>query len=248
MLVTSLKYPQDINTMNIQYWPQSVTFSNFASLWNSTPFPFYFRNSLFVSAVAGVIVLIVSIMGGYAMARYSFRMKKVSVMAFLVSQMIPVTLLLIPLFVMITSVNLGDTLTGLIILYVIFNTPFCVITMQGFFMNIPSVIEEAAEIDGCNKFQMMVRVVLPVMLPAIVAVFIFAFVGAWNELLGAVIFINTETLKTIPVGLNAYVGQFAINWGEMTAGGIVAIIPAAILFAIAQKYIVQGLTSGAVKG
>lgn len=248
MFITSFKLPQDITTVDIQYWPRNFTFDNYTALWHRTPFPFYLRNSLFVSTVSAAIVLVISVMGGYAMARYSFRMKKVSIMAFLVSQMIPVVLLLIPLFVMINTVNLGDTLTSLIMLYIVFNTPFCTITMQGFFMNIPTALEEAAEIDGCNKLQMLLRVVLPIMLPAVVAVYIFAFIGAWNELLGAVIFINTELLKTIPVGLNAYIGQFAIAWGEMSAGGMLAIIPAALMFAFAQKYIVDGLTAGAVKG
>ena len=248
LFITSLKRPPDINTLQIQYWPQNPTAENYARVWNNTPFPRYVKNSLIVSVVSAFIVLLIAVPGGYALARYAFRLKKASMTAFLISQMIPVTLLLIPLFLMLNSVRLGDTLTSLIVLYVVFNTPFCVMTMQGFFMNIPSSIEEAAAIDGCNKFQMMVRIVLPVMLPAIISVFIFAFIGAWNEFLGGVMFINSELNKTIPVGLSAYVGQFAINWGEMTAGGMLAIIPTVILFAFAQRYIVAGLTAGAEKG
>ena len=168
--------------------------------------------------------------------------------AFLITQMIPMTLLLIPMFLIFSSLKLQDSLVSLVILYVVLNVPFCVITMQGFFMNIPVVLEEAARIDGCTKFQTICKIVLPVMLPGIIAVFIFAFIGAWNDLLGGVMFINSEAKKTIPVGLSYYVGQFSVNWGEMTAGGILALLPSAALFAFAQKYIVEGMTSGAVKG
>lgn len=248
LFITSMKYQKDIATMNLQYWPKDFTFINYIKLWNSSKFPVYLRNSLSVSLVSSFFVLLISIGGGYALARYRFKMKQVTLIGFLVSQMIPLTLILVPLFLIFSKLGLNDTLTSLVVLYVIFNTPFCVITMQGFFMNIPTSIEEAAIIDGCGKMKVLSKIVLPIMLPGIIAVFIFAFVGAWNDLLGGVMFINTETKKTIPVGLSAYVGQFAINWGEMTAGGTLALIPSAILFAIAQKFIVEGLTAGAVKG
>ena len=103
-------------------------------------------------------------------------------------------------------------------------------------------------IDGCSKVQILTKIVLPVMLPGIIAVFIFAFIGAWNDLLGGIMFINSELKKVLPVGLSYYVGQFSINWGEMSAGGMLALLPSAALFAVAQKYIVDGMTSGSVKG
>lgn len=248
LFITSLKLPKDIATLDLQYWPKNPTLINFINLWNHSKFPYYLRNSLVVSIISGFIVLLVSIGGGYALARYKFKMKQPTLIGFLVSQMIPLTLLLIPLFLIFGKMGLNDTSISLILLYVIMNTPFCVITMQGFFMNIPASIEEAATIDGCSKMNVLTKIVLPIMLPGIIAVFIFAFIGAWNDLLGGVMFINTETKKTIPVGLSAYVGQFSINWGEMTAGGMLAMVPSAILFAIAQKFIVEGLTAGSVKG
>ncbi len=248
LFITSLKLPKDIATLNLQYWPENPTIANYVKLWNTSQFPAYLKNSLIISVISGIFVLLISIGGGYALARYRFRMKRITLIGFLVSQMIPLTLLLIPLFLVFSKMGLTDTMASLVILYVILNTPFCVITMQGFFMNIPTSIEEAAIIDGCGKMTVLTKIVLPIMLPGIIAVFIFAFIGAWNDLLGGVMMINTEAKKTIPVGLSAYVGQFSINWGEMTAGGMLALIPSAILFAIAQKFIVEGLTAGAVKG
>ena len=248
MLITSLKTTRDINTLDIQYIPKHPTLENYISVLTTTKFLTYVKNSLIVSLATAAIVLLVAVTGGYALARYRYKGKNGTMVGFLITQMIPITLILIPMFIILNNVGLGDTLGGLIVLYVALNTPFCVITMQGFFANIPVAIEEAAAIDGCNKLQTLIRVILPVMLPGIIAVFIFAFIGAWNDLLGGVMFINSEAKKTIPVGLSKYVGQFAVNWGEMCAGCMLALFPSALLFAFAQKYIVEGMTSGSVKG
>ena len=248
MFITSLKAPADIATLDIQYWPKNLTWDNYRNFLAGSNFLLYLKNSTIVATISSAIVLLVAITGGYGLSRYRYKGKGLTMVAFLITQMIPMTLLLIPMFLIFSSLKLQDSLVSLVILYVVLNVPFCVITMQGFFMNIPVVLEEAARIDGCTKFQTICKIVLPVMLPGIIAVFIFAFIGAWNDLLGGVMFINSEAKKTIPVGLSYYVGQFSVNWGEMTAGGILALLPSAALFAFAQKYIVEGMTSGAVKG
>lgn len=248
MFITSLKAPADIATLDIQYWPKNLTWDNYKNVLAGSNFLLYLKNSTIVATISSAIVLLVAITGGYGLSRYRYKGKGLTMVAFLITQMIPMTLLLIPMFLVFSSLKLQDSLVSLVILYVVLNVPFCVITMQGFFMNIPVVLEEAARIDGCTKFQTICKIVLPVMLPGIIAVFIFAFIGAWNDLLGGVMFINSEAKKTIPVGLSYYVGQFSVNWGEMTAGGILALLPSAALFAFAQKYIVEGMTSGAVKG
>ena len=248
MFITSLKAPADIATLDIQYWPKNLTWDNYKNVLAGSNFLLYLKNSTIVATISSAIVLLVAITGGYGLSRYRYKGKGLTMVAFLITQMIPMTLLLIPMFLIFSSLKLQDSLVSLVILYVVLNVPFCVITMQGFFMDIPVVLEEAARIDGCTKFQTICKIVLPVMLPGIIAVFIFAFIGAWNDLLGGVMFINSEAKKTIPVGLSYYVGQFSVNWGEMTAGGILALLPSAALFAFAQKYIVEGMTSGAVKG
>lgn len=247
LFITSFKTGAEINSLNVTYWPQNFTLENYKSLFETTNFDIYLKNSLIVTLVSAFIVLMLSISGGYALARYEFKGKKVVLIAFLVSQMIPTILLFIPMFIIIGKLKLNNTLQSLIILYTVFNTPFCLVTLRGFFERIPVALEEAAQVDGCNKMQALIKVVVPILFPGIVATFVFAFTGAWNELLAGIMFINSNSLKTIPVAINAFIGKYSIDWGQMSAACMIALIPTVIFFAIVQKYIIQGLTQGAVK-
>ena len=247
LFITSFKTSAEINSLQVTYWPQQFTLENYQKLFQVTNFGVYMKNSLIVTFVSALIVLVLSICGGYALARYKFRGKKVVLIAFLLSQMIPTILLFIPMFLIFGKLQLINTLKSLIILYTVFNTPFCLITLRGFFERIPVSLEEAALVDGCNKFQAMTKIIIPVLFPGIVATFVFAFTGAWNELLAGIMFINSNALKTIPVAINAFIGKYSIDWGQMSAACIIALIPTTIFFAIVQKYILQGLTQGAVK-
>lgn len=247
LFITSFKTGAEINSLNVTYWPQNFTFENYKNLFETTNFDIYLKNSLIVTLISAFIVLILSISGGYALARYEFKGKKVVLIAFLVSQMIPTILLFIPMFIIFGKLKLNNTLQSLIILYTVFNTPFCLVTLRGFFERIPVALEEAARVDGCNKMQALIKVVVPILFPGIVATFVFAFTGAWNELLAGIMFINSNSLKTIPVAINAFIGKYSIDWGQMSAACMIALIPTVIFFAIVQKYIIQGLTQGAVK-
>lgn len=247
LFITSFKTGAEINSLNVTYWPQNFTLENYKSLFETTNFDIYLKNSLIVTLVSAFIVLMLSISGGYALARYEFKGKKVVLIAFLVSQMIPTILLFIPMFIIFGKLKLNNTLQSLIILYTVFNTPFCLVTLRGFFERIPVSLEEAARVDGCNKMQALIKVVVPILFPGIVATFVFAFTGAWNELLARIMFINSNSLKTIPVAINAFIGKYSIDWGQMSAACMIALIPTVIFFAIVQKYIIQGLTQGAVK-
>ncbi|NQX67290.1 carbohydrate ABC transporter permease [Paenibacillus alba] len=248
MLVTSLKDRQEIYSGKLTLWPQNLTFANYMDTFQNSSFPHYFMNSFIVSMSSSILVLFVSILGGYSMARYSFRGKKVFLISFLATQMIPVMVILVPLFISFSQLHLLNKLPSLIITYTAMNIPFCLLTMSSFFQRIPVSLEEAALIDGCNKFQTMIRIILPIMRPGIVATLVFAFTGAWNDLFFGVMFTNSESTKTVPVGLSSFVQKFDINWGQMSAAGILSLIPVVIMFAFAQKYIVSGLTEGAVKG
>ncbi len=248
MLISSFKTHQEIiNTQHITYFPEKITTDNYQQLFELYDYRTMLFNSLIVSASTGFCVTLLSIFGGYGLARYKFRGKDTMLLFFLVTQMIPAILVIIPLYVIFSKSGLINTRLGLFIFYMITNLPFCVITMRSFFERIPYTLEEAAHVDGCSTMSSLFRIVLPVMFPGIVAVFVFAFIGAWNELIAGTIFINTSSLWTIPVGLKSLIGKYDVKWGVLMAGGFCALLPTAVMFAFMQKYVVEGLTAGGVK-
>ena len=236
-----------INAQNITYFPQTFTVENYAQLFSMYDYGQMIKNSLIVSGSTGLVVTLLSILGGYALARYDFRGKGTMLLFFLVTQMIPGILVIIPLFILFTNAKIINTHFSLFLFYLVTNLPFCVITMRSFFERIPYTLEEAASVDGCTKWQTLFRIVLPVMFPGIVAVFVFAFIGAWNELIAGTIFINTPDMWTVPVGLKSLIGKYDVKWGVLMAGGILALLPTAVMFAVMQRFVVEGLTAGAVK-
>lgn len=248
MILTSLKPVDEIVTFPVKYLPEKWTLYNYPKLWKGTDFPLYFKNSLVISLISGTCTCLVSIFAGYALSRFNFKGKHITLLLFLSTQMIPVVVIIIPMFIIFSRINLLDSLIGLVVIYTVLNIPFCTMLIKGFFERIPKALEEAAMIDGCSRLQSLFKIVLPVMLPGIVATFVFAFIGAWNDLFFGIMFINSEAIKTIPVGINTFIGKYEIDWGAMSAATVIALIPVVIMFGMIQKYIVSGLTSGAVKG
>lgn len=248
MLLTSFKGSQsEIYAFPVTYLPQNPSLKNYISILVKGSFGRYMINSAIVSAFAAVIAEIIGIMAAYVLSRFRFRGKKLIMIFFLVTQMIPAFVMLGPLRQIIFRLGLIDDLRGLILLYTNMTIPFTVVTLCGFYDTVPKSLEEAAWIDGCGYLKGLRHIVIPVIKPGIVATLIFAFVNSWNELYLAVMFLNSSDNKTIPVGLNSLILSFDIKWGEMAAGTVLALIPTIILFAIAQKYMVEGLTAGAVK-
>lgn len=249
MVITSFKTnPEIINAQHITYYPHTVTMENYESLFSMLDYGVYLKNSVIVTLATAVVVVILSVFGGYGLARFTFKGKGPVLIFFLLTQMIPSILVIIPLYVAFAKMGLINTHFALFIFYTVTNLPFCVITMRSFFERIPYVLEEAAYVDGCSKMETLRKIVLPVMFPGIVAVFVFAFIGAWNELIAGTIFINTPDMWTIPVGLKSLVGKYSVQWGALMAGGVLALLPSGIMFVFVQKYVVEGLTAGAVKG
>jgi multiple sugar transport system permease protein len=248
MAVTSFKTNAEIiDAQTVTYYPHETTTDNYVQLFELYDYKSMLVNSLIVSVSTGMCITMLSILGGYGLARYSFNGKTTMLLFFLVTQMIPLILVIIPLYVIFAKMGIINTRLSLFLFYLIANLPFCVITMRSFFERIPYTLEEAAYVDGCSKMMTLVRIILPVMFPGIVAVFVFAFIGAWNELIAGTIFINTSNLWTIPVGLKSLIGKYDVKWGVLMAGGMCALLPTAIMFAFMQKFVVEGLTAGAVK-
>jgi multiple sugar transport system permease protein len=248
MVITAFKTNSEIiNTQQITYFPEEITTDNYVQLFQLYDYRGMLINSLIVSIATGLCITMLSIFGGYGLARYKFRGKTAMLLFFLVTQMIPGILVIIPLYVIFARMGIINTRLSLFLYYLITNLPFCVITMRSFFERIPYTLEEASYIDGCTKMKTLGLIILPVMFPGIVAVFVFAFIGAWNELIAGTIFINTSNLWTIPVGLKSLIGKYDVKWGVLMAGGVCALLPTAIMFAFMQKFVVEGLTAGAVK-
>ncbi len=248
MVVTSLKPSKDIFTVPLSYWPETISFENYINIFGISNFQVYITNSLIVSLVSALFTMLIALLGGYVLARFDFKGKNQIFLAFLVTQMIPIFISLAPLYLLMSNLELLNRLPSIMIMYTVMTIPFCTIMMRSFFQRIPVSIEETAMIDGCSRLGALFRIVVPVMLPGILSTFIFAFVQAWNELFLAVMFIDQEQMKTIPVAMNSFITKYDIDWGAMSAATVISVIPTLILFAVAQKYIVEGMTDGAVKG
>lgn len=248
MLVTSITPEQELFDWPLRYIPTTTTLEHYAVTLLRSDIPSYFANSLTVASVASACTLVVSVFGGYALARYRFRGKQPTVLLFLATQMMPIVVLIVPLFVVFRTLGLLNTLYSLMIVYTVLNIPFCTMMMQGFFSGIPAELEEAAMVDGCTRFGAIARVAVPLTRPGLIATFLFAFIGAWNELLFAVMFLNTDGMFTLPVGLYMFISKYDIHWGRMMAGATIALIPALAVFGFVQRYMVKGMSLGAVKG
>ena len=249
MLLTSLKGTQgEIYAFPVQYLPNPPSLVNYAAMLWKGNVGRYMLNSLFASAIAGTCAVFIAILASYVLSRFRFRFKNAILLFFLITQMIPTFIMLAPLYQMLAKFNMLNNLWTLAILYTNMMIPFSVVTLNGFFDGVPKSLEEAAWIDGCGYLKALFMVIVPVILPGIAATFIFAFINSWNELFMAIMFIDVDAYKTIPVGLNGLILKYDIKWGEMAAGTIMSLVPTMCLFAFAQKYMIEGLTAGSVKG
>jgi arabinogalactan oligomer/maltooligosaccharide transport system permease protein len=245
--------PSDASLMDrlraIVPWPAHVSAANFVSLFRDQPFARWLLNSVIVAGMTTILGVVLACTAAYAFSRFRFPGRRAGLMAFLVSQMFPGTLMLIPLFIILVKwLNLGSTFTGLVLLYTVTGIPFCVWMLKGYFDTIPKELEESALIDGASQAVIFFRIILPLAKPAVAVTALFSFMTGWNEFIQAATFMNREDMYTGPVGLRFFVGGFSQQWGYFAAGSIVAAIPVMALFLFLQKYLVSGLTAGAVKG
>lgn len=228
--------------------PFPLTFDNFVFVWKNVGYEYFFWNSVLVGALVTAATLLLALPAGYAMARYRFAGKQGVNLVLLCTQFVPGAMLLIPLFQIFNSLGLINNLLSLAIADTVFHLPLAVMFMTSFISKIPFELEEAAMIDGCSRFHAFRLAVLPVLGPATIAVGSFSFIGAWNNFLFGLMFIQSQERFTLPVGLSYTMGEFGVDFGVLAAGGLVAALPVIVIFAFIQKYLVQGLGAGAVKG
>lgn len=244
---TSLKRETDIMSSTIQYLPHPLTLENYISVWNDNNFSQYFLNSVLVSVLSVIAITLLSVMNGYAMSRFKFRGKSAFMLILLATQMMPVILFVIPLFLIFKNLGLINTPYSLVLFYIVLQVPFNTILMQGFISSTPKEIDEAGMVDGAGRFRIIFAIIAPIVLPGIVATSAFAFIGVWNEFLVAFSFITTPDRFTIPIGLKFMIGEFSVQYASLAAGSIIGLIPPVLLFMYIQRYLVEGL-GGAVKG
>jgi len=240
---TDLRYSE-----GIRLWPSRMTLANYDSVMRASDFPRYFLNSLIVSLATAIIVTVVASAAGYALSRFRFRGKTMVSFFLLMTQTFPLVMVIPPIYRIMGSLGLTDNLYGLIVIYTAFNIAFATFLMQSFFDGVPRDLEEAAMIDGCTRLVALRRIVLPLTMPGMGATLAFVFTAAWSELLFALMLINSESQKTFSVGLLTFVGKFAVDWGQMMAASVLALVPVCVFFVFLQRYLVTGLTAGAVKG
>jgi len=228
--------------------PEHLSFKNFTEVWTDQSFGLWMWNSVVVSVMTTVLGVFLACTAAYAFSRFRFPGRNAGMLMFLVSQMFPGTLMLIPLFIIIVKwLGLGNTYAGLVIVYATTSIPFCVWMLKGYFDTIPVDIEESARIDGASPQLIFFRIILPLATPAIAITALFSFMTAWNEFILASIFMESEANYTAPVGLRFFVGGFSSQWGYFAAGSVIVSLPVVTLFLYLQKYLVSGLTAGSVK-
>jgi len=249
MLSTAFKPPTELFTIPPRLLPGTPTLANFAQVLESTAFPVYFANSFVVAAATTAVVLVIAVLGAHAMVAFRLPGAKLLARALLFAYLLPAAVLLIPIYLLLARLGLVNTLFSLIVAYTSFVLPFALWLMRSFMESIPRELEAAAMIDGASRLGAFLDVVLPQALPGIITTGVFAFILAWNEYLYALVLINDEARKTLPTGMmSTLFTPYNVEWGMVMAASVLTSLPLMLIFAVLQRYIIQGFGAGAVKG
>jgi multiple sugar transport system permease protein len=251
MVSSSLKPLQDVTT-SFSWIPAPITFRPYINMWHTVPLARYFLNSVIVCTSAAALSVVIATFAAYAVSRYRFRGRQVFTLVVLSTQMFPGILFLLPLFLIYvsigntTGIELYGSRTGLIVTYLTFSLPFSIWLLAGYFDSIPRGLDEAARVDGAGPFRTLFRVIVPVAFPGIVTVAIYAFMTAWSEVLFASVMTN-DTTRTLAVGLRDYSTMNDVYWNQIMAASLVVSVPVVVAFLLLQRFLVSGLTAGAVR-
>jgi len=247
MFMASIKTNKEIYSPEFTIFPKQVFLGHYADLLNG-PFMMWLRNSTIVSLTSTLLSLVLGSFGAYAITRLQFKGRKVIAVGLVGTYLLPASLLFIPLFQIIANLNMTDSIYGLMLVYPTFTLPFCTWLLMSYFRSIPVELEEAALIDGCGRLGVLFRIVLPLAAPALVVVALFSFTQGWNEFLYAFVFTSSTSSRTLTVGLTLMLGEDVFYWGKMMAGALLTALPPVIMYTLAQRLVIRGLTVGGVKG
>jgi len=248
MTVTSFKSEDQMRSLVSMFWPRPFATENYRQLVTKTEFVAWYKNSVFVAVSSTLLATAVGTIGAYALARLKFFGRGFLASATLITYLVPPSILFIPLYAQMRNLGLANSLAGLIAAYPSFTVPFVTWLLMGYFESIPEELEEAAMIDGATRFGAFYRVVLPLSMPGVLAAGLYAFTQAWNEFLYALVFITDGKLRTLPVGLASFITGDVYGWGSLMSGAVLTTLPVIAAYIYLQKYMVEGLTAGSVKG
>ena len=248
MTVTSFKTEDQMRSLVSMFWPSPFVVENYTQLLTKTDFAIWYRNSALVAISSTLVATAIGTIGAYALARLRFLGRAFLSSATLITYLVPPSILFIPLYAQIRTMGLADSLAGLVAAYPSFTVPFVTWLLMGYFGSIPEELEEAAMIDGATRFGAFRRIILPLAAPGVLAAGLFAFTQAWNEFLYALVFISDVKQRTLPVGLSTFITGDVYGWGYLMAGAVLTTLPVIAVYTYLQRYMVEGLTAGSVKG
>ena len=248
MIVTSLKSEDQMRSLVSMFWPNPMNVDNYRQLLAKTEFMSWYSNSVIVAVSSTFVATAIGTLGAYALARLKFLGRGFMASATLITYLVPPSILFIPLYAQIKGLGLSNSLWGLIATYPSFTVPFVTWLLMGYFESIPEELEESAMIDGATRFGAFYRIVLPLAAPGVLAAALYAFTQAWNEFLYSLVFITDGRLRTLPVGLASFITGDVYGWGYLMAGAVLTTLPVIAAYIYLQKYMVEGLTAGSVKG
>jgi len=248
MIITSFKSEEQMRSVVSMFWPRPFAVENYQQLVAKTEFAAWYGNSVVVAVSSTLLATAVGTIGAYALARLRFLGRGFMASATLITYLVPPSILFIPLYKQMQGLGLANSLTGLIAAYPSFTVPFVTWLLMGYFESIPEELEEAAMIDGATRFGAFYRIVLPLSAPGLLAAGLYAFTQAWNEFLYALVFITDGKLRTLPVGLASFITGDVYGWGYLMSGAVLTTLPVIAAYIYLQKYMVEGLTAGSVKG
>lgn len=248
MVITSLKSMADITlSRGLKLFPSGPTLENFVNIWKEYPIATYIKNSLIAVGGSTVFGVVCAALCGYGLSRYEFKGKAFLLSFLLVTQMFPAVMKIIPYYKILVTVHLNNTRLGLLIVYASFSIPFCTWMMYGYFKSIPTGLDEAARVDGSSAFHTFYRIILPIALPGLVATVIYAFLQNWNEYMFASVLMSADTKKTITYAISTMADAYKIQWNYLMCAAMISSVPTLAVFVVMQKYLIAGMTAGAVK-